>query len=150
MDGTSSTVQQSIESENVQVQGFESIAVIDELGSRSTRCGTVLQSMPRESIYHQHVVHLGMKIDDAVLVNGVVFVKAGPRALELDGSECRNSIVQSWPNISLEEIRICVFQFSTVVAIVVFLARRRDPTEEISSPSFRAFRAEIGPSVVDG
>ena len=86
------------EVESTQVQSFKT-SVQDQLGHGPAHGGRVLQAVAAEARGKEHVVDQRVETDDAVLVEGVVVVEAGPGAGHLREQEHRGREYQkpaSW------------------------------------------------------
>ena len=73
-----------------QIQGFVA-AGCQQLGYASPDCGCVHDAVSAEATSKYKVVNFGMSSDDAVLIESVDLVMAGPRVNELDVFEANDS-----------------------------------------------------------
>eukprot|EP00601_Ochromonadales_sp_CCMP2298_P011402 CAMPEP_0173246958 /NCGR_PEP_ID=MMETSP1142-20121109/17622_1 /TAXON_ID=483371 /ORGANISM="non described non described, Strain CCMP2298" /LENGTH=72 /DNA_ID=CAMNT_0014179271 /DNA_START=187 /DNA_END=405 /DNA_ORIENTATION=- len=69
-----------------------------QLRDGSTAGGALLQPVPREAVAKHQVGDFRVQPDDSVLVEGVVFVEAGPGGLELEVAEGGHAVVKGWPD----------------------------------------------------
>src|SRR5258708_3794034 len=86
----------------------------------------LLDAMAGKSVCEQEIRYLRMGPDDAVLVERVVVVMAGPGACQLDRGKGRNALRQSRPNHLLPNT-VCDLE---VLAVGILVLRRRDAAHE--------------------